>query len=102
MSLIEVDRLGVSFWSRGARVRVLNDVSFQLAPGEIVGVLGESGSGKSVTASAVMGLIEQPPGRIEGGRILFKGMTSSRCRAHGTARSAGPALPWSSRTRSPP
>jgi oligopeptide transport system ATP-binding protein len=73
MSLIEIQGLGVSFWSRGARVRVLNDVSFQVEPGEIVGVLGESGSGKSVTAAAIMGLIEQPPGRIEGGRILFKG-----------------------------
>jgi oligopeptide/dipeptide ABC transporter ATP-binding protein len=73
MSLVEVDRLGVSFWSRGKRVRVLNDVSFRVEPGEIVGVLGESGSGKSVTAAAIMGLIEQPPGRIEGGRVLFRG-----------------------------
>jgi oligopeptide/dipeptide ABC transporter ATP-binding protein len=86
MSLIEVEGLGVSFWSRGARVRVLNDVSFQVEPGEIVGVLGESGSGKSVTAAAIMGLIEQPPGRIEDGRILFKGddllaMTRRRHRA---------------------
>ncbi|MDH4442464.1 MAG: ABC transporter ATP-binding protein [Rhizobium sp.] len=74
MTMLNIENLGVSFWSRNRQVRVLKDVSFSISKGEIVGVLGESGSGKSVTAAAIMGLIEQPPGRIEAGRILFNGV----------------------------
>ncbi len=73
MTLLDVQGLAVSFWSRHRQARVLHDVSFAVGPGEIVGILGESGSGKSVTAAAIMGLIEEPPGRIEAGRILFQG-----------------------------
>ena len=51
---------------------VIEDVSFQIAPGEILGVVGESGAGKSLTGAAIIGLLE-PPGRIAGGQILFDG-----------------------------
>jgi oligopeptide/dipeptide ABC transporter ATP-binding protein len=52
---------------------VLEDVSFQIAPGETLGLVGESGCGKSVTALSIMRLLPNPPGRITGGRILFDG-----------------------------
>ncbi|MGY3071199.1 ABC transporter ATP-binding protein [Ewingella americana] len=55
-----------------ARCAAIHDVSFSLAPGEILGVVGESGAGKSLTGSAISGLLESP-GRISGGQILFNG-----------------------------
>ena len=50
----------------------LDDISFDIAPGEILGVVGESGAGKSLTGAAIIGLLE-PPGRIAGGEILLEG-----------------------------
>jgi oligopeptide/dipeptide ABC transporter ATP-binding protein len=55
-------------------VPVLRDVSFSIAPGETLGLVGESGCGKSVTALSIMRLLPDPPGRITGGRILFDGV----------------------------
>jgi peptide/nickel transport system ATP-binding protein len=52
---------------------VLDGVSFELRRGETLGVVGESGCGKSVTALAILRLIAQPPGRITGGRVIFEG-----------------------------
>jgi len=71
--LLEVDGLRTVF--RGARgpVAAVNGVSFHIDAGETVGVVGESGSGKSVTALSLMRLIPDPPGRIAGGSIRFKG-----------------------------
>jgi oligopeptide transport system ATP-binding protein len=71
--LLEVDGLRTVF--RGARgpVAAVNDVSFHIDAGETVGVVGESGSGKSVTALSLMRLIPDPPGRIAGGAVRFKG-----------------------------
>jgi ABC-type dipeptide/oligopeptide/nickel transport system ATPase component len=71
--LIEVENLQVQFEVRGATLRAVDDVGFSIAPGETLGLVGESGCGKSVTASAIMRLIPQPPGKISGGRILFDG-----------------------------
>jgi len=70
--LLAIDGLSVSFDTEAGRREVLRDVSFSIAPGEVVGVVGESGSGKSVTALAVMGLLG-PQGRITQGSIGFDG-----------------------------
>jgi oligopeptide/dipeptide ABC transporter ATP-binding protein len=66
--MLAIERLSVAF----ERTEVLTEVSLAIAPGEILGVTGESGSGKSLTALAVLGLVP-PPGRITSGRIMFDG-----------------------------
>jgi peptide/nickel transport system ATP-binding protein len=71
--LLAIDGLSVSFDTEAGRREVLRDVSFSIAPGEVVGVVGESGSGKSVTALAVMGLLG-PQGRVTQGTIGFDGL----------------------------
>jgi oligopeptide/dipeptide ABC transporter ATP-binding protein len=68
--LVEVRRLKVHFHTEDGVARAVDDVSFAIEPERTLGVVGESGCGKSVTARAIMGLIEVP-GRIEGGEILF-------------------------------
>ena len=70
--LLEVNRLRVEFTTRHGTLRALDDVSFTIAPGEILGVVGESGAGKSLTGAAVIGLLD-PPGRISGGEIRLAG-----------------------------
>ena len=72
MSLLEVQNLIVEFPNRRGTLRALDDVSFSIAPGEILGVVGESGAGKSLTGAAIIGLLE-PPGRVAGGRIVLEG-----------------------------
>jgi peptide/nickel transport system ATP-binding protein len=67
-----VRHLRVEFPSRRGTLVAIDDVSFTIAPGEVLGVVGESGAGKSVTGAAIIGLIE-PPGRIAGGEILLEG-----------------------------
>ncbi|QOR69512.1 ABC transporter ATP-binding protein [Ruania alkalisoli] len=71
--LLSVDGLTVEFSTRAGSVRPLDGITFDIARGETVALLGESGSGKSVTAQAVMGLLPQPAGRITSGRITFDG-----------------------------
>ncbi|WP_037676292.1 ABC transporter ATP-binding protein [Streptomyces griseus] len=71
--LLEVRDLHVEFRARDGVARAVNGVSYGVAAGETLAVLGESGSGKSVTAQAVMGILDTPPGRITGGEILFQG-----------------------------
>ena len=73
MSLLEVTDLRVSFATRHGEVSALDGVSFRLDEGETLGIVGESGCGKSITALSIMGLIPQPPGRIVGGSIKFQG-----------------------------
>ncbi len=72
MSLLEVQNLVVEFPGRRGTLRALDDVSFSIAPGEILGVVGESGAGKSLTGASIIGLLE-PPGRVASGRILLEG-----------------------------
>ncbi|MFD4973965.1 ABC transporter ATP-binding protein [Streptomyces sp. NPDC058424] len=71
--LLEVRDLHVEFRTRDGVVHAVNGVGYEVDAGETLAVLGESGSGKSVTAQAVMGILDVPPGRISGGRILFRG-----------------------------
>ncbi|MER5727933.1 ABC transporter ATP-binding protein [Streptomyces sp. NPDC002138] len=71
--LLEVRDLHVEFRTRDGVAKAVNGVTYSVAEGETLAVLGESGSGKSVTAQAVMGILDMPPGRIAGGEILFKG-----------------------------
>ncbi|CAM5521139.1 MULTISPECIES: ABC transporter ATP-binding protein [Streptomyces] len=71
--LLDVRDLKVEFRTRDGVARAVNGVSFGVDAGETLAVLGESGSGKSVTAQAVMGILDSPPGRITGGEVLFQG-----------------------------
>ena len=70
--VISVNELTVEFVTRRGTLRALDKVSFDVARGEVLGVVGESGAGKSVTGSAIIGLID-PPGRIAGGQVLLSG-----------------------------
>jgi peptide/nickel transport system ATP-binding protein len=72
MSLLQVKNLVVEFPGRRGTLRALDDVSFDIAPGEILGVVGESGAGKSLTGASIIGLLE-PPGRVASGEILLHG-----------------------------
>ena len=71
--LLQVRDLHVEFHTRDGVAKAVNGVSCSVGEGETLAVLGESGSGKSVTAQAVMGILDIPPGRITGGEILFGG-----------------------------
>ena len=71
--LLEVDDLKTWFYTRDGVVRAVDGVSFSVAAGETLAVVGESGCGKSVTALSMLRLIASPPGRIIAGRILFEG-----------------------------
>jgi len=70
--LLEVRHLRVEFPSRRGTLLALDDISFSIAPGEVLGVVGESGAGKSLTGSAIIGLLD-PPGRFAGGEIRLAG-----------------------------
>ena len=72
MSLICVKNLVVEFPNRRGTLRAIDGISFDIAPGEILGVVGESGAGKSLTGASIIGLLE-PPGRIASGEILLEG-----------------------------
>src|SRR5215510_5717979 len=71
--LLDVQDLFIEFHTRDGVAKVINGVSYHLDPGETLAVLGESGSGKSVTAQAIMGILDMPPGKIAGGRVLLQG-----------------------------
>lgn len=71
--LLEVEDLHVEFRTRDGVAKVLNGVSYHVEAGETLAVLGESGSGKSVTAQTIMGILDIPPGAITGGAIRYQG-----------------------------
>ena len=70
--VLDVRRLTVEFSSEDGPLRAVDEVSFHIQRGEIVGLVGESGAGKSLTSEAIMGLIRRPPGRIAG-EVWFAG-----------------------------
>ncbi len=70
--VLEVKNLRIEFPTRRGVLTAVDDVSFSIAPGEVLGVVGESGAGKSLTGAAIIGLLE-PPGRIASGEILLNG-----------------------------
>src|SRR5437763_6823910 len=70
--LLEVEKLRVEYLTPDRDVRAVDDISFTLQPGEIVGLAGESGCGKSTTAHAILRIL-RPPAQITGGRVLFQG-----------------------------
>lgn len=71
--ILQIQDLSVRFNTFEGRVQALNNISFELAPGEVLGIVGESGCGKSVTAMSILRLLACPPGEIAGGKILFQG-----------------------------
>ena len=68
--LLSVEDLRVQFWTGGGTVYAVNGISFEIAPGETLGIVGESGCGKSVTALSVLGLLPRA-GRVKGGTARF-------------------------------
>jgi peptide/nickel transport system ATP-binding protein len=72
-TILEIDDLRTHFFTQAGVVRAVDGVSYRLRAGETLGVVGESGCGKSVTALSVMRLVANPPGRIVGGTIRFEG-----------------------------
>jgi peptide/nickel transport system ATP-binding protein/oligopeptide transport system ATP-binding protein len=71
MPLIEVRDLKTYFYTEDGVVRAVDGVDFTIEPEKTLGIVGESGCGKSVTALSIMGLVQSPPGKIEGGEILY-------------------------------
>jgi oligopeptide/dipeptide ABC transporter ATP-binding protein len=73
MALLEVDDLRTHFFTREGVVRAVDGVSFEVEKGKTLGIVGESGCGKSVTALSIMGLIPKPPAKIVSGSVLYEG-----------------------------
>lgn len=71
--LLEVRDLQVEFHTQSGTAQAINGLSFTLEAGQTLAILGESGSGKSVTAQTIMGILDIPPGQVTGGEILFRG-----------------------------
>src|SRR3979490_1621566 len=91
LSVLSVRNLSVEFASRRSTLRAIDGISFDIAKGEVLGVVGESGAGKSVTGLAVIGLID-PPGRIAGGEIYLPGMRIAHLPREKTRRVRGKGI----------
>jgi oligopeptide/dipeptide ABC transporter ATP-binding protein len=87
--LLSIEDLTVSFATESGRARVVEDLSFSVPAGKTVGLVGESGCGKSVTAMTIMRLLPSPPSRLDGGRILFEGADIGRLDEAGMRRLRG-------------
>jgi len=70
---LEIKNLSIEYSSDGGNVKAVNDMSIEIAKGETLGLVGETGAGKTTTALGIMNLIEMPPGKITGGEIFFEG-----------------------------
>jgi len=90
--LLEVKDLQVEFRMRDGVARAINGVSFYLDAKETLAILGESGSGKSVTAQAIMGILDTPPGYVTGGEVLFQGADMLVMPAKERAAMRGPKI----------
>ncbi len=98
--LLEVKHLVTRFYSDGATIHAVNGISYTLDEGESLAIVGESGSGKSVGVMSLMGLIRFPPGRVEGGEVIFKGRDLLKLSSADELRKVrGGRSPWSFRTR---
>src|SRR5262245_63291778 len=86
--VIIVRNLKVEFPTRRGILTAIDAVSFEIGPGEVLGVVGESGAGKSVTGAAIIGLIE-PPGRIAGGEVRLAGQRIDHLPPHELRRIRG-------------
>ena len=71
--VLEIQQLQTYFYVRGQVAKAVDDVDLAIASGQTLGLVGESGCGKSVTAHSIIGLIPDPPGKVVGGKILFEG-----------------------------
>ncbi|MBN1332350.1 MAG: ABC transporter ATP-binding protein, partial [Synergistales bacterium] len=78
MSLLKVKDLKTYFDTDRGTVKAVDGVSFEIEPGETLGIVGESGCGKSVTSLSIMRLVAKPVGRIAGGQVLLKGKDLAR------------------------
>lgn len=70
--ILKVEELQTTFFTDDGEIPAVDNVNFHVNEGEIIGIVGESGCGKSVTSLSVMGLVPSPPGKVTGGKILFK------------------------------
>src|ERR687897_2826651 len=92
--LLEVDQLQVEFRTRDGVAKAINGVSFDLHQGETLAILGESGSGKSVTAQAIMGILDSPPAFVTGGEVRYCGRNILTMPDEQRRRVPGPGIPW--------
>ena len=90
--VLSVRGLRVVFPTRRGTLIAVDDVSFEIAAGEVLGVVGESGAGKSLTGAAVIGLLE-PPGRAAGGEVRLKGERIDNLPPEAMRRVRGPFTP---------
>jgi oligopeptide transport system ATP-binding protein len=90
--LLEVEDLRVEFRTRYGVAKAINGVSFDLRQGETLAILGESGSGKSVTAQAIMGILDSPPGFITGGEVRYCGQDILKLSEDERRRVRGPEI----------
>jgi oligopeptide/dipeptide ABC transporter ATP-binding protein len=87
--LLEVKNLATEFTTQDGVVRAVDEISYDLNEGEIIGIVGESGCGKTVSALSVMRLVASPPGKIVGGEVLFDGQDLLRLSGAGMRRVRG-------------
>jgi oligopeptide transport system ATP-binding protein len=90
--VLEVDDLHVEFRQRSGVVRAVNGISYSVDQGETLAILGESGSGKSVSAQAIMGILDSPPAVITGGGIRFQGKNMLEMKAEDQRQIRGPGI----------